>query len=89
MTTVTLTHVNIDNPPTIGGYYVGIAWRYGTSGSFTGIVPSTFVNNDGSLLSPIDITYDETVNPAIQVRANLTSCSPSPNYYQTFDINDI
>lgn len=88
MTTVTITNVNIDNPPVVGGYYVGLAWRYGTSGSFTGLIPSTFVNGDGTLLSPIDIVYDETINPIIQIRANYNSCSPSVNYYQLFDINN-
>lgn len=88
MTTILITQVPVNNPP-IGSYNVEVSWRYGTSGSFTLAAASLSVNNDGSVPSPLAITFDENINPSIQVKIVYITCTPSVPFYRTYTAGGI
>src|SRR5215216_5050713 len=79
MTSITITEIEL-SPTSLVGFYVEIAWRYGTTGTYTGVAPSAFVYPDGTLQTPLTITYDETIDPSIEVRVRYLNCETTTTY---------
>jgi hypothetical protein len=77
----TVTNVYIDPLPATP-YQVRLEWRYQNQPFSWHIASySATVNPSGTLLSPLTITYDETIDVNIQVKATMLGCSNAQPYY--------
>lgn len=83
MVTITITDAPIDITP-VSTYTVDISWRYGSSGSYTVAATGAVVNIDGSLVSPVDITFDETINPYIEIEIVYAECLATTPFYISY-----
>lgn len=84
MQLVTITEVDLTSDNNPAGFYVQIAFRYANSPDWIGVAPNAYVLPNGTLQSPVQILWDETIYPTIIVRVTYLNCPGTTPYTQEF-----
>ncbi len=80
---ILVTEAPLDTP-VVGNYFVSVAWRYGSSGGYVVADPTAEVEPDGDLVDPVLITFNDSINPSIEVKITYINCGSSVPFYVVY-----